>query len=113
VVERLEAEQEKFILGITKPYRAFLKFDDQKQVKKLLLSIENFIVAVNNIHLQQVAATASEAEELDEEKRQEQNEEQGIQKAPDKKPVAEQAAPGSVPGQPAPGSVPGQPAPGK
>ncbi|MGK7895519.1 MAG: DUF4231 domain-containing protein [Xenococcus sp. (in: cyanobacteria)] len=54
IVEQLEAEQEKFILGVTKPYRAFMIVkDDEERRKKLKLTIENFIIEVNKIHLQQ------------------------------------------------------------
>ena len=54
VVEQLEAEQEKFALGVTKPYRAFMIVkDDEERRKKLKLTIENFIIEVNKIHLQQ------------------------------------------------------------
>ena len=58
VVEQLQAEQEKFILGITKPYRAFLivKSDEERR-KKLKFAIENFIIEVNKIHLQQMGTT--------------------------------------------------------
>ena len=59
VVEKLEAEREKFVLGVTEPYRAFI-FQDEKEIpKKIKLSIENFIIAVNKIHLKQVEATSS------------------------------------------------------
>ncbi len=54
VVELLEAEQEKFILGITDPYRAFMIVDSHEERRtQLKLAIENYIVAVNKIHLQQ------------------------------------------------------------
>ncbi len=64
VVEKLEAEQEKFVLGVTEPYRAFnLVRDDKERLKKVKLSIENFIVEVNKIHLQQLESTASKPAE--------------------------------------------------
>ena len=54
VVELLEAEQEKFILGITEPYRAFMIVDNHGERRtQLKLAIENFIVEVNKIHLKQ------------------------------------------------------------
>lgn len=57
VVEQLEAEQEKFILGVTKPYRAFMIVKDAaERRKKLKLTIENFIIEINKIHLQQFGA---------------------------------------------------------
>ncbi|NES21488.1 MAG: DUF4231 domain-containing protein [Symploca sp. SIO3E6] len=63
VVEKLEAEQEKFILGITPPYRAFmLEASDEERRKKLKLSIENFIIEVNKIHLQQVESAVTKPE---------------------------------------------------
>lgn len=58
-VEKLEAEQEKFVLGVTEPYRAFnLVEDDTARLKKVKIAIENFIVAVNQIHLQQLDSSA-------------------------------------------------------
>ncbi|NER22865.1 MAG: DUF4231 domain-containing protein [Symploca sp. SIO1C2] len=71
VVEKLEAEQEKFILGITQPYRAFaMEASDEERRKKLKLSIENFILEVNKIHLQQfeTAATRVDEEQVKEKK---------------------------------------------
>ena len=58
VVELLEAEQEKFILGITEPYRAFMIVESHKERRsQLKLAIENFIVKVNKIHLKQHTLT--------------------------------------------------------
>ena len=63
VVEQLEAEQEKFILGVTKPYRAFLIVkDDAERRKKLKLTIENFIIEVNKIHLRQFGSVEEKVE---------------------------------------------------
>ncbi|NEP12548.1 MAG: DUF4231 domain-containing protein [Symploca sp. SIO2C1] len=63
VVEKLEAEQEKFILGITPPYRAFMiEQNDDERGKKMKLSIENFIIEVNKIHLQQVETPSAKTE---------------------------------------------------
>ena len=53
-VEYLEAEQEKFILGVTPLYRCFLTNDPKKRTRKALLAIENFIIQVNGIHLSQL-----------------------------------------------------------
>ncbi|MCL1474097.1 DUF4231 domain-containing protein [Argonema antarcticum] len=53
-VESLEAEQEKFILGVTQPYRCYDVDDETERQKKAKQAIENFIVEVNNIHLKQV-----------------------------------------------------------
>jgi ABC-type multidrug transport system fused ATPase/permease subunit len=64
VVEKLEAEQEKFILGVTQPYRAFLIVNnEQERAKKLKLAIENFIIEVNKIHLQQVEAAVTKPQQ--------------------------------------------------
>jgi len=53
-VELLEAEQEKFILGITPLYRCYDITDEVEQQQKLSQAIEQFITQVNNIHLQQI-----------------------------------------------------------
>ncbi|MGH1395471.1 MAG: DUF4231 domain-containing protein [Trichormus sp.] len=53
-VELLEAEQEKFILGVTQPYRCYDASDEIEQQQKVSQALEYFIVQVNNIHLQQV-----------------------------------------------------------
>ena len=53
-VELLEAEQEKFILGITPGYRCFDVTDEAQQQQKISQAIEQFITQVNTIHLQQV-----------------------------------------------------------
>ena len=58
-VELLEAEQEKFILGITSLYRCYDTINEKEQEKKAKKSIENFITQVNNIHLKQVQQTSS------------------------------------------------------
>ncbi len=58
-VELLEAEQEKFVLGITPLYRCYDSINDQEQEKKAKKSIENFITQVNNIHLKQIQQTSS------------------------------------------------------
>ena len=64
VVELLEAEQEKFVLGITEPYRAFMIVDsDEERRTQLKLAIENYIVEVNNIHLQQYSSTDSKIQQ--------------------------------------------------
>ncbi len=53
-VELLEAEQEKFILGVTEPYRCYDVDDETQRQQKAKQAIENFIIQVNNIHLNQV-----------------------------------------------------------
>jgi hypothetical protein len=53
-VELLEAEQEKFILGVTPLYRCYDASDESQQEQKAKQAIENFIIEVNNIHLKQV-----------------------------------------------------------
>ncbi|MBD2519140.1 DUF4231 domain-containing protein [Nostoc sp. FACHB-973] len=56
-VELLEAEQEKFILGVTQPYRCYDVSDEIQQQQKASQALEYFIVQVNNIHLNQVQQT--------------------------------------------------------
>jgi len=53
-VELLEAEQEKFILGVGQTYRAYDAVNEAEQQQKSMQAIENFIIEVNNIHLKQV-----------------------------------------------------------
>ncbi|MDZ8188989.1 MAG: DUF4231 domain-containing protein [Nostoc sp. ChiSLP02] len=53
-VELLEAEQEKFILGVTPPYRCYDVSDEIQRQQKASQALEYFIVQVNNIHLKQV-----------------------------------------------------------
>ncbi|MEA5549445.1 DUF4231 domain-containing protein [Anabaena cylindrica UHCC 0172] len=57
IVELLEAEQEKFILGITPAYRCYDVTDEVEQQQRISQSVEQFITQVNNIHLQQVQQT--------------------------------------------------------
>lgn len=54
IVELLEAEQEKFILGVSPAYRCYDVADEAQHQQKTQEAIENFIVQVNNIHLKQV-----------------------------------------------------------
>lgn len=58
-VELLEAEQEKFVLGITPLYRCYDSINENEQERKAKKSIENFITQVNNIHLKQIQETSS------------------------------------------------------
>ncbi|MHC5822191.1 MAG: DUF4231 domain-containing protein, partial [Nostoc sp.] len=53
-VELLEAEQEKFVLGVTQSYRCYDVEDETQRQQKAKQAIENFIIQVNNIHLNQV-----------------------------------------------------------
>lgn len=53
-LELLEAEQEKFILGVGQSYRAYDATSDNEEQQKSIQAIENFIIEVNNIHLKQV-----------------------------------------------------------
>ncbi|MEQ9672074.1 DUF4231 domain-containing protein [Coleofasciculus sp. G2-EDA-02] len=53
-VELLEAEREKFILGVTQAYRCYDLDDQVQRQKKLKQAIENFINQVNTIHLKQI-----------------------------------------------------------
>ncbi len=64
-VELLEAEQEKFILGITSLYRCYDSMNEGEERRKAKKSIENFITQVNSIHLKQVQQ-AGEAGQKDE-----------------------------------------------
>lgn len=66
-VELLEAEQEKFLLGITAPYRSYDLADEKPRRQKAKKAIENFIVQVNSIHLKQVQSS-SIAEDTEETK---------------------------------------------
>lgn len=58
-VELLEAEQEKFVLGITQLYRCYDSINEVEQEKKAKKSIENFITQVNSIHLKQIQEATS------------------------------------------------------
>ncbi|MBO3461992.1 DUF4231 domain-containing protein [Aetokthonos hydrillicola Thurmond2011] len=53
-VELLEAEQEKFILGVTELYRAYDIDDEAQRQKQAKQAVENFMIQVNNIHLKQI-----------------------------------------------------------
>jgi hypothetical protein len=59
-VELLEAEQEKFILGISTAYRCYDVTGEVEQQQRISQGIEQFITQVNNIHLQQVQQTDSQ-----------------------------------------------------
>ncbi|MDJ0677610.1 MAG: DUF4231 domain-containing protein [Calothrix sp. MO_167.B42] len=54
IIELLEAEQEKFILGITPAYRCYDIEGEVEQQQRISEAVELFINQVNNIHLQQV-----------------------------------------------------------
>ncbi|MFZ1030230.1 MAG: DUF4231 domain-containing protein [Limnoraphis robusta] len=68
-VELLEAEQEKFILGITPAYRCYDINDPTQRQQMAKKAIENFISQVNNIHLKQLQQGGSE--QLETEKKEE------------------------------------------
>lgn len=55
-VELLEAEQEKFILGVSPLYSYYDTAEETQLPLKAQKAIENFIVQVNNIHLNQLQA---------------------------------------------------------
>lgn len=57
-VELLEAEQEKFILGVTPAYRCYDVADESERQKQAKMAIENFINQVNSIHLKQVQGSS-------------------------------------------------------
>ncbi len=79
MVELLEAEQEKFILGATPAYRYYDIADPAKREKTSRRAIDNFIAKVNSIHLKQVEGDAAESKE---EKKVESSD-SGAQKAPE------------------------------
>jgi len=62
-VELLEAEQEKFILGISQAYRCTDVSEPQERQKRAQLAIENFITQVNTIHLKQIQQVTAEKQE--------------------------------------------------
>lgn len=57
-VELLEAEQEKFTLGVSELYRCYDITDETQRRSKLKQTIDNFINQVNTIHLKQVQEKA-------------------------------------------------------
>jgi ABC-type sugar transport system permease subunit len=65
-VELLEAEQEKFILGISPAYRCYDIAEEGKQQQRVSQAIELFINHVNNIHLQQVQQNTDSEQEKQE-----------------------------------------------
>ncbi|WP_341529943.1 DUF4231 domain-containing protein [Nostoc sp. UHCC 0302] len=67
-VELLEAEQEKFILGVTPSYRCYDVSDEAQQQQKASQALEYFIVQVNNIHLNQLQQQAPEQQSENAEK---------------------------------------------
>lgn len=60
-VELLEAEQEKFILGVTPAYRFFDIPDEVQRKQKVQESVESFINQVNTIHLNQLQPPQQES----------------------------------------------------
>lgn len=61
-VELLEAEQEKFILGVS-PYRFYDLPDEALRKQKVQESVETFINQVNTIHLNQIQSPQPEAKQ--------------------------------------------------
>jgi hypothetical protein len=59
-VELLEAEQEKFILGVTPAYRFFDVSEEAERKRKMQASVESFITQVNQIHLKQVQSAVEQ-----------------------------------------------------
>lgn len=57
-VELLEAEQEKFVLGVSEPYRYNDAANETQYQQQAQIAIQNFITQVNNIHLKQVQESA-------------------------------------------------------
>jgi hypothetical protein len=74
VVELLEAEVEKFILGVTQPYRLFDTADEAEQQQKASQALEYFIRQVNTIHLQQVQEAAEDKQQKGDKKEDKQQE---------------------------------------
>lgn len=66
-VELLEAEQEKFVLGITPAYRCYDVSGEVEQKQRVSQAVELFINQVNNIHLQQVQQVEQQQEKKKEE----------------------------------------------
>ena len=62
-VELLEAEIEKFVLGVTPSYRCYDISDETQRQQQAKIAIENFIIQVNNIHLKQVTPDQKKTEE--------------------------------------------------
>ncbi|MCP2730900.1 DUF4231 domain-containing protein [Limnofasciculus baicalensis] len=62
-VELLEAEIEKFVLGVTPSYRCYDIAEETQRQQQAKIAIENFIIQVNNIHLKQVTPDQKKAEE--------------------------------------------------
>ena len=60
-VELLEAEQEKFILGVTSAYRCYDIADETQRQQKAKAAIENFISQVNSIHLKQLQESSDQS----------------------------------------------------
>ncbi|MDJ0555787.1 MAG: DUF4231 domain-containing protein [Microcoleaceae cyanobacterium MO_207.B10] len=65
IVELLEAEQEKFILGTNGAYRIYDVADATERAKMARNSIANFITQVNTIHLKQVEGQQSSQQQED------------------------------------------------
>jgi hypothetical protein len=68
-VESLEAEQEKFVLGVSLLYRCYDIPDEIERQQKAKQAVDNFINEVNTIHLKRV-------QELEQDKPQAQNKDQ-------------------------------------
>ncbi|MGB3404655.1 MAG: DUF4231 domain-containing protein [Microcoleaceae cyanobacterium] len=64
-VELLEAEQEKFVLGISQAYRCYDITDTAQRQTKAKKAIENFITQVNSIHLKQIQELTPEKVEAE------------------------------------------------
>ena len=76
-VELLEAEIEKFVLGVTQPYRCYDIPDAAQRQQQAKIAIENFIIQVNNIHLKQVAPADKNRAETNTEQSQSNSSNQG------------------------------------
>ncbi|MGK7904175.1 MAG: DUF4231 domain-containing protein [Hormoscilla sp.] len=76
VVELLEAEQEKLILGVIPAYRHYDIVDPVEREKSLRKAIANFIAKVNSIHLKQIQGDSEESKKAE-------SSEYGAPKAPE------------------------------
>jgi hypothetical protein len=90
-VELLEAEQEKFILGITPAYRCYDISGEAEQQQRVSQAVELFINQVNNIHLQQVQQVEQQQEKKKEEATTEESKEKE-KSSPSEQPKVEQPA---------------------
>jgi len=85
IIELLEAEQEKFILGISPAYRCYDIEEEDEQQQRISEAVELFINQVNNIHLQQVQQASEQ--QKDKKKKTAATEESGSEQAKTEQPA--------------------------